>query len=166
MVSTTPKASPQGGVRQIAVPAQARALSELSRIDYADAFLVDVGSAEDRTAEQWARVVLEDAPVAVRHALLSGWSAIGLKIALGQSEGFVLGWKVRRSTPDFVLLAADSRIGMPGELLLKREPHALLFATFVQHDGPVARTVWAGVEPVHGPIVRKVLEDASRRSRL
>ena len=51
---------------------------------------------------------------------------------------------------------------MPGELLFKRERDALLFATFVQHDNPVARAVWAGVEPVHVPIVRRVLEHAAQ----
>ncbi|MEZ0291202.1 MAG: hypothetical protein ACAH82_01610, partial [Solirubrobacteraceae bacterium] len=60
---------------------------------------------------------------------------------------------------------AGSRIGMPGELLLKREGDALLFATFVQHGNPAARAVWAGVEPVHVPTVRRLLADAARRWR-
>ena len=54
---------------------------------------------------------------------------------------------------------------MPAELLLKREQHMLLFDTFVQHDGPVARTLWAAVEPAHRPIVRNVLEQGARRIR-
>lgn len=68
-----------GTVRQVAVPPAARALSTLSRIDYEDAFLVDTGSDRERTAEQWARAILEDAPIIVRRALLSGWSALGLR---------------------------------------------------------------------------------------
>jgi hypothetical protein len=152
-------------VRQVAVPPAARALSTLSHIDYEDAFLVETGPAEDRTAEQWARAILEDAPFSVRSALLSGWSAIGLKLGGGAFRRSVLGWEVRGSTPDFVLLGADSHIGMPGELLFKRGRHALLFATFVQHDNHVARAVWAAVEPVHVPTVRHVLEQATRRLR-
>jgi len=46
-------------------------------------------------------------------------------------------------TPAFVVLAAGSRIGMPGELLFMREPGGLLFATFVQQKNCVARAVWA-----------------------
>jgi hypothetical protein len=149
-------------VRQIAVPPDARALSTLSHIDYEDAFLVETGPPRDRTAEQWARAIIEDAPITVRGRLLSGWSAIGLKLGRGRGRS-VLGWEVRSRSPDFVLLGADSRIGMPGQLLFKRERHALLFATFVQHDNPVARAVWAGVEPVHVPAVRHLLEQASRR---
>jgi hypothetical protein len=152
-------------VRQVPVPPAARALSTFSQIDYEDAFLVDVGPPGERTAEQWARAVVEDAPVAVRRTLQSGWSAIGLKLGQGQPEQCVLGWEVRRSTPDFVLLGADSRIGMAGELLFQRQPYELLFATFVRQDNHIARAVWAGVEPVHVPVVRQLLVQASRRCR-
>jgi hypothetical protein len=145
-------------VRQIEVPPAARALSTLSRIDYADAFLVESERVQERTAEEWARAILENAPAKVRAMLLSGWSAIGLK--LGRGDQGVLGWELRKRTADFVLLAAESRLGMPGQLLFKREPGALLFATFVQQDNQIARTLWAGVEPVHIPTVRTLLEHA------
>ncbi len=156
-------ALPSGMVRQVAMPPGARALSTLSHVDYEDAFLVDTRSAQDRTGEQWARAVLEDAPMIVRSALLSGWSSLGLRLGVGRSERFVLGWEVQRSTPDFVLLAASSRIGMPAELLFKRQQHTLLFATFVQKENPIAHAVWAAVDPLHRPVVRYVLEQASRR---
>ena len=150
-------------VRKVGVPPDARAVSTLCRVDYEDAFLVDVGSVSERTAEQWARAVVEDAPATVRRTLRSGWSAIGLKLDQARSDRCVLGWEVRDSAPDFVLLGADSRIGMAGELLFMRRRDVLLFATFVQYDNHIARTVWAGVEPVHVPVVRHVLEQASRR---
>jgi SnoaL-like protein len=149
-----------GKVRQVALPPVARALSTLPRVDYSDAFLVEFGATQNWSAEQWARAVLDDAPVAIRTNLLLGWSAIGLKPA---TRGSVLGWEIRVSTPDFVLLGRDSLIGMPGELLFKREPEALLFATFVHHANRIARKVWAAVEPTHVRIVRHVLELASRR---
>jgi hypothetical protein len=149
---------------QIAVPADARALSMLAHVDYEDAFLVEGVPVHERTAEQWARTVLEEAPIGMRAALQTGWSALGLKLGGDGSDRFVLGWEVRRRTPDFVLLGAGSHIGMPGELLFNRERRALLFSTFVQHDNAGARALWAGVEPVHVPIVRRILEDARRRS--
>jgi hypothetical protein len=151
-------------VRQIDVPAAARALSTLRRIDYCDAFLFGFGSARDESAEDLIREVLEGAPLAVRTQLLSGWSAIGLKVASG-SDGSVLGWDVRRSRPDHVLLGADSRIGMPGELLLKKEGDALLFATFVAQRNLIARAVWAVTEPVHVRVVRDILGQAGQRLR-
>jgi len=148
-------------VDQVAVPSDARALSTLPRIDYADAFVMATGRAHHRTAEQWAKLILLGAPITVRSRLLAGWSMIGLKLG----GGGLLGWQVRASTPEFLLLGADSRIGMPGELLFKPPPPALLFCTFVQHDNPVARAVWAATEPVHVRVVREILEQADRRLR-
>jgi hypothetical protein len=43
-------------VRQIAVPASARALSTLPRIDYCDAFLFDAGSTHGESAEDLVHV--------------------------------------------------------------------------------------------------------------
>jgi hypothetical protein len=154
-------------VRQVEVPSSARALSTLARIDYCDAFLFDAGSTHDESAEEVIREILEGAPLAVRTQLLSGWSAIGLKVGK-PSQRSVLGWEVRRSVPEHVLLGADSRIGMPGELLLKKEPlekdqPALLFATFVAQRNPLARALWAVVEPVHVRVVRDILDQAGRR---
>jgi hypothetical protein len=152
--------SPDEKVRQIPVPPGARSLSTLSRIDYEDAFLVQAEHAPERTAEQWARAILEDAPLTVRSKLTTGWTAIGLKVGTGRTGPSVLGWEVRTGTPDVLLLGADSRIGMPGELLFKREGHALLFATFVQQKNRFARAVWAAVEPVHVPTVLSILRHA------
>jgi len=151
----------QGRVRQVAMPPAARTLSTLSHVDYEDAFLVETGPAQDRTDEQWARAVLDDAPVIMRSALRSGWFALGLELGSTRSDRFVLGWEVGRSSPDFALLAARSRLGLPAELLFKRQEHTLLFATFVQQENHIARAVWAGVAPVHRQVVRCVLEQAS-----
>jgi hypothetical protein len=145
-------------VRQVALPPPARRLSTLFHADYEDAFLVETGQAESRTAEQWARAILEGAPGIMQSAVAAGWFALGLRFGSTQSDDRVLGWVVRRSSPDFVLLGASSRIGMPAEVLFKRHPHALLFATFVQHENLLARAVWAGVAPVHRQVVRQALE--------
>lgn len=161
--STTTPPRALSRVRQIDVPPKTRALSTLAHIGYEDAFLVNVGPVSERTAEEWARAVLEEAPKPVRRSLYSGWSAIGLKVARGHSEDSVLGWTVRRRARDSVVLGADSLVGMPAELLISRQEEALLFCTFVQQDNPVARAMWKGIEPLHVPIVRHLLEQASRR---
>ena len=154
-----------GRVRQVALPPAARALSTLPHVDYEDAFLVETRQAQERTAENWARAILEDAPTIMRSALLWGWFTLGLKLGSTRSDRFVLGWEVRRSTRDFVLLGAGSRVGMPAELLVERRQQTLLFATFVQKQNQIARAVWAGVELVHRPVVRYALEQAGRRER-
>lgn len=150
-------------VRQVAVTAEARALCSLSRIDYEDGFLVEIDGARQRTAAEWVRAMLQDAPIAIKARLLLGWSTLGLVPALSISRSSVLGWEIRTSTPDFVLLGRTSLIGMPGELLFKRERDGLFFATFVRHDNRLARAVWAATEAQHVPIVRHLLEQAARR---
>jgi hypothetical protein len=150
-------------VRQVAVPMDARALSTLLRIDYADAFVVDTDAAQGRTAGQWARLILQDAPLTARTRLVAGWAMIGLKLRDDPSGRSVLGWQVRALSPEFVLLGADSRIGMPAELLFKPSGDALLMCTFVQQDNPVAHAVWAAIEPLHVRVVRDLLEQADAR---
>lgn len=154
-----------GRVRQVAVPPEARALSTLSHIDYEDAFSVEVADAVERTAEAWARAVTEDAPAGVRCRLRSGWLALGLKLGGAPPERSVLGWEIRRSTPEFVLLGADSRIGMPGELLFMRRQHTLLFCTFVRQDNSTVRRVWGLTERKHVRVVRGLLEQAAARAQ-
>jgi hypothetical protein len=144
-------------VREVAIPATARALCTLKQVDYEDAHTVEIDSARERTPEQWVRAILEKAPISTRSTLVAGWSALGLKLRPPGSNRCVLGWKVRRSTPDHVLLGADSRIGMPAELLLQRHDRTLLFATFVEHENACARAVWTGIEPVHKRIVPDLL---------
>jgi hypothetical protein len=112
---------------------------------------------------EWVRAMLEGAPLAVRVKLLLGWSTLGLVPTLSVSGRSVLGWEIRTNTPDFVLLGRTSVIGMPGELLFKREPAGLLFATFVQQDNRMVRAIWAATEPQHVPIVRNLLTQAGRR---
>jgi hypothetical protein len=148
-------------VRQIDPPQEALDHSTLPRIDYADAFLVGTEAHPEWTAERWAVALLEEAPAATRAQLLAGWSALGLKPAT--SDRSVLGWNVRRSSADRVLLGRDSRIGMPGELLFALHQEGLLFATFVQHRTAATRVVWAAVVRTH---VRTVLELLGRAGRV
>jgi len=145
------------GVRKVATPPAVRARSTLTRVDYEDTFLVRTAPS-DRTAEQWARTMLEGAPTTRRHMLTAGWTALGLRLALTRSEASVLGWTVRQRTPDVLLLGADGRLGLSGELLFERlGDDRLRFATFVRLDNPVARRTWAAVEPRHVEVVRDLL---------
>jgi Protein of unknown function (DUF2867) len=149
-----------GAVRQIALPPDARARSTLPHVDYADAFVVDTDGAPDRTPEEWARAILEGAPAATRRVLTSGWLALGLRVGAAPPGESVLGWEVRRSTADHLLLGARSHAGMPAELLFERRDKTLLFATLVRYENPAVRALWAGVMPVHLRVVRSLLEQA------
>ena len=147
--------------RQIPVPPEVRALSTLAPVDYEDAFVLELDDARERTAEEWARAILGATPLRLRTTLVTAWLALGLKLGSPWSDGRILGWPVRRSTPDFVLLGAGSRIGMPGEIYLKREDRALVLGTFVRQENALARALWARVTPGHQRTVRHVLGRAA-----
>ena len=164
-LADAPRRNAPRRARQVAVPAVARARCTLSRVDYEDAFAIEFGSAHVRTAEQWARAILEDAPLAMRNGLRRGWLALGLKLDATPSERSVLGWEVRRSTPDYVLLGADSRIGMPAELLVMRQKRAVRIATFLEHQSSAAQAMWATFERAHRRIVPRVLVQAQALDR-
>ncbi|HEY1508342.1 MAG TPA: hypothetical protein VGF93_05035 [Solirubrobacteraceae bacterium] len=158
-----PTTATRGELRRVDLPPAARALSTLPRIDYADAFVVEIGSPPERTAEQWARAVLEELPLALRIKLVLGWSALGLRLGSPVSDRFVLGWNVAHSDADYTLLSAGSRFGLAGELLFKPEGSQLLFATFVRQQGVFAHAVWPRIVPQHVRVVRHVLRRASLR---
>jgi hypothetical protein len=149
------------GVRPVSLTAETCAISTLFRIDYYDAFLVE--ASVERSPEQWARATIEDAPLARRAWLLSGWTSLGLRLGPPWAADRVLGWKVAQSRPDFALLKADSWLGLQGELLFQRRPHGLLFATFIQQNHAVASTVWRRITPTHQAVVRSLLVQAARR---
>lgn len=165
MTTTTPDStvSGPGTVEQIALPPAARRLTTLPHVDYTDAFLVAFAPGAEPTPERWARAVIEGAPRRVRIQLLCSWTALGLKLGSPWSERRVLGWEVRRDSRDALLLGADSRIGLPGELLFKREPGAMLFATFTRQSNPAARALWSATIDRHQRVVRSLLRHASVR---
>ena len=149
-----------GRVRQTVLPAGTRELATLAHIDYEDAFLVGTGLAQDLTAEQWAREILEAAPLSTRQALTRGWSMLGLRLAPAQSGQHVLGWEIRHSDPDAVLLGARGRLGLSGELIFQRWPRTLLYATVVQLENRIARGLWAAIESRHQRVVQDLLARA------
>jgi hypothetical protein len=151
------------GVRAVAVPPAARAISTLSHVDYEDAFMVDLSPGQDWTAEQWARAILEDTSPAMRRLLAVAWSALRLDLGPTASDQFVLGLKIQSRTPDRLLLGVSSRFAMRGELLFDRQEQTLFYATFVEQKSRVARAVWAAMAPVHVWAVRYVMNQASRR---
>ena len=89
-----------GRVRQVALPPAARALSTLSHVDDEDAFLVETGPAQGRTGEEWARAILEDAPMSTRSALSRGWGYVPFSVDFWEP---VLKFNTRHSSVDQLL---------------------------------------------------------------
>ena len=95
---------------------------------------------------------------------MAGRVALGLKLGPPWSSDRVLGWKVKRSDPAVVLLAADSWLGFRGELLFRSQPDGLLFSTLIQQSNPVTRALWAGITARHQHVDRSLLTHAACRA--
>jgi hypothetical protein len=147
-------------VEKIHTPPDARALCSLSRIDYEDAFRARTNHARELSAEEWARRFLERAPVPFRLGAPFAWFGLGLRHRRPWDEAGVLGWPVLRNKPDLILLGAESRTGMPAQLLLRREVRSILFATFIQHRNGVMRGVWRPIAAPHQRVVARLLARA------
>jgi hypothetical protein len=149
-------------IRQVDPPLDVQAISTLPVVDYADTFTVTGGPGEC-TPEQWARAMLSSAPRPVRFKLVAGWTLLGLRLGIRPPGQRILGWRVRQRTPDHLLLGAGSRLGLPAELLFRREPDGLLFATFVRQRSRLARALWPRVVPGHQRTVAALLAHGARR---
>ena len=144
-------------VKEVPMPPEARALSTLPRIDYTDSFVAETAEAQNRTAEEWARRMLEQAPMSFRVGAPATWFSLGLKHGAPWSGDHVLGWPVRHREPDYLLLGADGRLGASAELLLKRGTNSIFFATLLQIDSLVMKRIWSAMEAPHRRVVASLL---------
>ena len=151
-------------VRQIPTPPEARALSSLASVDYSDAFIAMTDRAPELTAEEWMRRMLERAPNRFRLFAPAAWFSLGLKHGLPWSDETLLGWRVRRKEDDLILVGAESRVGSPAELLLRREADSIHFSTLAQIGNPVMKGVWAAIEKPHQRIVAQLLGRSVREA--
>jgi len=150
-------------VREVEVPASASGLSTLPRVDYRDGFRLDLPDGPELSGEEWAREMLDGASADTRRSLRRAWPLLGLKMAPSGAEGAILGWRLRHSGPDYALLGAESRIGMPAELLFRPEPGAFFFATLIQQRNPFVRALWAPIGPPHRRVVPALMRRAAMR---
>jgi hypothetical protein len=148
----------------VALPPHAR-LTTLDCVDYTDGFRLETEFAQERTAEEWARALLEEAPEATRVMLRRGWFALGVQLGSTEDGRLVFGWPVRSSSPDNFLLGARSQLGIEAEVLVRRERSAMVVATFMQLRNPAARAVWTGFAPKHRRVLHHLLEEAGERAR-
>lgn len=146
------------------MPTGARRARTLQRPTYEDAFEVAVRDAHDRTAEVWLRLMLEGSPERAQRALRGGWRALGLQHGPLDCADHVLGWPIRRSEPNVVLVGASSRVGMPAELLLMREAESIKFFTFIRHENPLVRVAWAPIVKPHHEVVTRLLGRMARQA--
>ena len=151
-------------VTEVDLPYALRAVSRLARVDYCDAHRVTGSTGAGASPEAWLREMLENAPTWLRIGLPPGWSLLGLRHGAPRSPQYVLGWPIQESTPDRIVLAAQSRVGMPAELVLARDGEDWVFATLIEHDNAAVARLWRGIAGAHRQIVRHLLRAAAQRT--
>src|ERR1700710_1804271 len=105
--------------------------------DYADAFELQVSSPDQRTAEQWVRAGLEQAPAAVRRLILVVHRHV-LRLRLGPltDDAHVLGWRITMATADVVRLEAAGSLAR-GVLVGRRvDPSQIRLTTSLYYRRP------------------------------
>jgi hypothetical protein len=131
------------------------------RCDYDDSFEASVAAANERTPEQWARAVFEDAPRSVRWFLLVGFRyGLNLRLARRTSPKHVLGWAIVDREPDSLTIESRSWY-LTSRLLFKTELARVTLSTHVRYDKPIAKILWPPVSILHRQILPRLLRHAA-----
>jgi hypothetical protein len=134
-----------------------------ARPDYADAFEIELTHGDARTAEQYVRAGLEQAPAILRRIILTAHRRV-LLLRLGPLDrpDRVLGWPITTASPDVVRLDASSPL--VDAVIVGRRTAAgqLLLTTSLRFVRPVVmRVLWTGVGPLHRRIAPYLLRRAA-----
>jgi hypothetical protein len=144
------------GVRE--VPEAVRSLTTLADPDYVDLFTITTAMAADRSAEQWARAALEQAPVSRRNARRL-WRIMGLRLGPRDSADHVQGWKIAGRGDNWLRLETASWY-MTAQAICLVEGTQVSISLSLRYDRPVAAHVWALVRGPHQRAVPAMLHQA------
>lgn len=141
------------------MPAAIGALDALPS-DYFDLFVATTDNATTLSAEEWARVALEESSALGRFV---AWRVLlGLRLGPQPSPGHVAGWRIVDSDLESIRIEARSWF-MTANIIFHVEPLQVSFATLIRYDNPVAAVVWTPVSAIHRHLAPDVLRDAASR---
>src|SRR4051794_3453018 len=115
-------------------PEPIRRLEPLADPDYADVFTLLTRRATERSAEVWARPVLERAPIG-RPAPRVG-RGLGLRLGPGSSPDHVQGWRIAAHGGHWTRLEATSWF-MTAHAVIHLEEGRLSLALFIRYERAV-----------------------------
>jgi hypothetical protein len=142
---------------------EVQARAALAPIHYREAFAISTDA--HRRPEDWARLMLEGAQPRKRRAMLRTWALLGVKLADLTADGQVLGWTVRHSDDDVVVLEVTARIGLTARLVLATNERTLVQAMVVRYDRRLGRLTWLAVAPLHRSFICGLLHDVMSAGR-
>jgi hypothetical protein len=140
------------------VPGAVRSLTTLADPDYVDLFTVQTATAADRSAEEWARAVLEQAPVSRRNARML-WRLMGLRLGPRHSADHVQGWKIAARGDNWLRVETASWYVTAQAVCLVEESQVSMSLS-LRYDRAVAALVWALVSGPHQRAVPVMLHQA------
>jgi hypothetical protein len=142
------------------VPEAIRSLDTLASPNYVDLFTASTtGGATDTSAEEWARVALEDTPTGRSAPFL--WRLLGLRLAPMPSPDCVQGWKIGDRGDDWIRIEAASWF-MTAHAVVQVDDTQVSVALFVRYDRPIAALIWLPVSVMHRRAVPVMLHQALR----
>jgi len=145
-------------VRTIPVPAAVAEIAGLDRVDYDEAFTFETEAVQP--PEEWARLILEGAPLSKRLLMIGAWTALGIRLAFPGSTGHVLGWRIRHSDADAVVLGVHAAVGLTARVVIQVEQQRVTHSMLVRYDRALGRRVWSRMAPGHHRFVRALLNRA------
>jgi hypothetical protein len=155
----------QGAPRARRIPVVAdEPLIGSDRYDYADAFGIRLREPDARSAEQFARCALEQAPWRVRWTVrIVQRHLLRLRLGPRSSPDHLLGWKILTSQPDVIHLEAVSPLLGRGAIVARRvDPTCAVVTTYLFYARPApARVLWKIAGPLHRRVAPYLLERAA-----
>jgi hypothetical protein len=142
-------------------PDAIRAASALPDADYADLFTVDAPGAGARSPEEWARRVLEQAPVA-RDNARRFWRMLGLRLGPPGSPDHVQGWRIAARGEGWIRLETASwYLRAQAVCLVEDDRVSMSLSLRYRHPRAVGHVVWALIERPHRRALPLMLRQAA-----
>ena len=145
------------GVRD--VPEVVRGLAVLERQDYVDFFTIPTDAAPRRSAEGWARTILEETSLA-RSGARRLWRALGLRLGPPQSPDHVQGWRIGERGDRWIRLETASWY-LTARAVCTVDEGAVSLSLSIRYDRRIAGLVWSLVAGPHLRAVPVMLHQAA-----
>lgn len=142
------------------VPEAVRARTTLTKPDYIDLFTVTTPMATDNSAEEWARAVLEQAPLSRRNARRL-WRVMGLRLGRPRSADHVQGWTIAARGDNWLRVETASWY-LTAQAVCLVEERQVSLSLSLRYDRRVGALVWALVSGPHQRAVPVMLRQAVR----
>lgn len=138
------------------VPEAVRPLTTFTDPDYVDLFTVATPGVAGRSAEEWARAILEYAGGRPARML---WRLMGLRLGPRHSPHYIHGWKIAACGENWIRVDTASWY-MTAQAVCLVEDRQVSFSLSLRYDRSSAALLWAIVSSTHQRAVPGMLRQA------